>query len=378
MMSKLMQKIRTTYTKNKRLLAILGSIVFLIVFFLYNNQNNEQEQQIGNATPTPATKIIDNSQTVPVTGNDTEAYFINQIVSNLTPVTGYSWKADKLLYSTPKGIYEAGTNKIVVQQTISNIYWANNFNALIKNAGVWYKLNFDNKSLDNLSLVLNTPIINDIGDKILDYQDKELRLYSLISSQVKSKTFEESIENVFFVNTTNEVIVSTIASGITRIYKLDENLTITNSRVFTKDYRLSAVSPDGKTLALTFNNELVLGGFDKNSSIDTFLIGSALAAQFRNNNELVVIEKYKDKLRRTLDNVYLTNVSANRFKITDSKPMINRIDTSLTIAFNGSSAVATFIENKAKIWIVSLKTNAFPTYSLEGELVFSSIEPKGI
>ncbi len=377
-MSKLMQKIRTTYTKNKRLLAILGSIVFLIVFFLYNNQNNEQEQQIGNATPTPATKIIDNSQTVPVTGNDTEAYFINQIVSNLTPVTGYSWKADKLLYSTPKGIYEAGTNKIVVQQTISNIYWANNFNALIKNAGVWYKLNFDNKSLDNLSLVLNTPIINDIGDKILDYQDKELRLYSLISSQVKSKTFEESIENVFFVNTTNEVIVSTIASGITRIYKLDENLTITNSRVFTKDYRLSAVSPDGKTLALTFNNELVLGGFDKNSSIDTFLIGSALAAQFRNNNELVVIEKYKDKLRRTLDNVYLTNVSANRFKITDSKPMINRIDTSLTIAFNGSSAVATFIENKAKIWIVSLKTNAFPTYSLEGELVFSSIEPKGI
>ena len=81
-MSKLMQKIRTTYTKNKRLLAILGSIVFLIVFFLYNNQNNEQEQQIGNATPTPATKIIDNSQTVPVTGNDTEAYFINQIVSN--------------------------------------------------------------------------------------------------------------------------------------------------------------------------------------------------------------------------------------------------------------------------------------------------------
>ena len=229
-----------------------------------------------------------------------------------------------------------------------------------------------------MSLVLNTPIINDIGDKILDYQDKELRLYSLISSQVKSKTFEESIENVFFVNTTNEVIVSTIASGITRIYKLDENLTITNSRVFTKDYRLSAVSPDGKTLALTFNNELVLGGFDKNSSIDTFLIGSALAAQFRNNNELVVIEKYKDKLRRTLDNVYLTNVSANRFKITDSKPMINRIDTSLTIAFNGSSAVATFIENKAKIWIVSLKTNAFPTYSLEGELVFSSIEPKGI
>jgi len=41
-----------------------------------------------------------------------------------------------------------------------------------------------------------------------------------------------------------------------------------------------------------------------------------------------------------------------------------------------SNRILTIAENKGKIWILSLFPNLIPTYSTDGEIVFSDLKPK--
>ena len=125
-------------------------------------------------------------------------------------------------------------------------------------------------------------------------------------------------------------------------------------------------------------NELTVSNFSGTIYKDLFLNKSELTAFFRNNESFVVIEKYRDSLGRVLDNIYLSNILVKRFKISDSKPIINRINHDIPLMKNNFGTIVSFAENKGKIWMISLKPNLYPTYSTNGELVFSSLKPKGI
>ena len=124
------------------------------------------------------------------------------------------------------------------------------------------------------------------------------------------------------------------------------------------------------------NNNITVSNFDTIVGSDIFLNKSNLSVGFRNNTEFVVVEKYKDSLGRILDNIYISNIANKRFKISDSRPLINRINRDLPIIFNTNGNIATFGENKGKTWILSLKPNLYPTYSTTGDLIFSNIKPE--
>ena len=359
-------------SNKKKIFIILVVLVLLFFYFVFANKKT-QNTFIPVATPTTSPSITTVSQNDLI--QEGQAYFMNQIVTNYKPVTGFSWKGNKVIYSTKDGIYEGGTNNVVVDKKIDDIRWTNSFNALVKTDNKWGRLNYSTKALEEIPAVLNNPKTSEAGNLIADINKITLTVYNSQNFTSKELKFREPVINVFFVKKTNEIIVQTNFAAKTYLYKTDESLNITKSYETGDDYILSSVSFDGNLASLTLKNKLIVTDFESIKSETIFLGGSTINASFRNSNEIIVVEKYKDNLGRILDNVYVTNSSGKKTKISDSNQLIKRINTSLDVSFNEDKYLATFVENEGRIWILALRPNLFPTYSTEGELVYSNIKP---
>lgn len=385
MIQKIKQKLILVYLSKRKLFNIAGAslfIVLLIVFISLQNQKKKSSQQtnlfpqpapeeaeIGKGLPTPSTK--------PFTPNPDETFFINQIITNLTPVTGYSWKENKLVYSTPDGIYEAGDNNPILEQGIENISWANSFNAILKSGGSWKKFDYLNKKTEEIPYLLNDPVINTKGEKILDRQNNIAKLFDLTKNTNKETSFEEPVDKMFFIEDGDGFVISTTSNNKTHVYKYNEGFIQERSVVFEGNFEMSSISPNGDSFLLTIGNELKVANFSGSISNNVFTKGSALSTGYVDNTKIVIVERYKDSLGRSLENIYLSNLQGNKFKISDSKPMKNRINMDIPIAFSKGGGVASFAENNGKMWILALSPNVFPTYSTEGSLVFSKMDSKG-
>ena len=162
-------KIKDFYFKHKRLIIILALITSVIVYMLIANARKQKGAgpiEISEESPAPE---VTSAGTNYFTGSSTRAYFINQIVTNIPPVTGYSWSGDLLIYSTKDGVFEAGTNNQILIKNIQDIVWSDNFNGLIKSEGKWEKFDYKNKNTIDPGLDLISPIINSRGNLIADY-----------------------------------------------------------------------------------------------------------------------------------------------------------------------------------------------------------------
>lgn len=379
------QKIISIYISRRKFFNIVGISLLVVLLITFNVlQNKGKKEEIKSTFPPKPTPSNGERKTnppapsgIPFTLNPNESYFINQIITNKIPVTGYSWKGNKLMYSTPTGIYEAGTNNPTLEQNIESISWANSFNAILKSGGSWKKYDFFNKKTEELPYTLNNPRINTKGEMILDHQKNIVKLFDLKNNTDRGVSFEEPVDKMFFIGDTNSFVVSTTYGNKTHIYKYNEGLTREQSVGYEKKYHLSSISPSGDSFALTFGNELIIANFSGSISNNIFPNKSDLFTGYKNNSEIVIIERYKDSLNRTLENIYLSNLSGQKFKISDSRPIKNRININIPIAFNKIGGVTAFAENNGKIWILALTPNVFPTYSTGGELVFSKMESKG-
>jgi hypothetical protein len=310
-----------------------------------------------------------------LTFNEDESYYLNQIVTNEGIVTGFSWNGNKNIYSTKNGIFESGTNQIVINNKIDDIRWSDSFNAVVKSNNTWKILDYKNKKLIDIPVDLQNPIIDNQGKRIADFVKNSVFIYNTDDFKFKEVKFEEPVKKVFFASSNEDFVVSTNFATKSYIYSIDSNFTISKKFDSNNDYTLSSISLDGKLLALVIKNKLSISDFNTFLLNDNYLDKSSLNVGFRSNTEFVVVEKYKDNIDRILDNIYISNVSGKRFKLSDSRPLINRINTDMPIVFNDNKSIATFGENKGKTWILSLKSNLYPTYSNTGDLVFSNIKP---
>ncbi|MFH1863785.1 MAG: hypothetical protein ABIJ85_02675 [bacterium] len=373
MIQKIKQKLISVYLSKRKLFNVIGILLFAGLLIIFGSRHNQKKAEPLQASPLP--RLTPSAK--PFTANPNEDYFINQIITNLTPVTGYSWKGNKLVYSTPNGIYEAGTNNPVLEQNIESIVWANSFNAILKSGGSWKKFDYLNKKTEELPYPLNDPVINSKGEKILDRQRNIVKLFDLIKNTNKEASFEELVDRIFFIEDISGFIVSTTSNNKTHVYKYNEGFTREQSVVLEGNFELSSISPNGDSFLLTFGNELKVANFSGSISNNVFAKGSGLSTGYVDGNKIVIIERYKDSLNRSLENIYLSNLQGNKFKISDSKPMKNRINMDIPIAFSKGGGVVSFAENNGKIWILALTPNMFPTYSTRGDLVFSKIDSKG-
>lgn len=377
MLNKLKNKIKIFFSSKKRTAVFLFVLsVFILILVIYTQRNKEE---VVLPVPTPTETFIPqsaDSSTLPYTFNANESYYINQIVTNTKPVTGFSWSGNKLVYSTPTGIFKAGTNEVVVTAGIEKIIWGESFNALVKTNGFWSKLNTTNKSLDRVNLNLVSPKINVSGNKIIDFQKNIATVYDIDSGSDRSVTFGESVDNAFFIPLSQGSVVSTAFGTKTHVYKLTEAMEIETSVELNGKYHLASVSKDGKNFVLISDNNLYVADFSGITATSTFKKDSILSAFFTSNASVIVIEKYRDSIGRILDNIYLEMLDGSNFIVSDSKPMVGRINQGVPMATNTGGSVVAFAENDGKTWILALKPNLYPTYSESGELVFSTIKPE--
>lgn len=367
--------------KNKKGLLIAFTLLSLgcVIAIIFLVKDNKTESEVNNSpSPNPTFSITSTgASSIPFTYNPNEAYFLNQIVTNLTPVTGYSWKNDSLLYSTSGGIYEGGTNNLLIQQPISKIFWNSSFNAVLNSNGKWFIFDFATKSLKEIGSRFTSPKISNTGDRILDFSQKNLFVLDTANNKTNNAPFSENITGAFFVDSTKEIVVSTLKDNVTSIHKLDGNLKETQILNTQNNYVLSSASPDGNSFVITLGNETLVSSFSSTILKHKFSEKSKISTKYRGSNEIIAIEKYVDSLGRTLDNIYILSTNNNIFKISDSRAIVGRINTGVEMAFNTNATVLSFAENKGRIWILALKPNLIPTYSTSGELVFSIISPKG-
>lgn len=366
--------------KHKKLMYIFAFIFLMIVLFLSKKNNNKQDPET-NQESTKTNEVNIESQKIDfekeIFNSETEAYYFNAIVTNKIPVTGFSWLKDKIAYSTPQGIYEGGTNNIIFEGTINESKWSNNFNALIKYQGSWNKLNYKNKSLEKIDMNLTSPSISNDGNYILDYSNNTLSVFNItdLKNKYKEVKLREPITKAFFSDDSKRIIVSTNFGKITYLYRFDLEL---NGEFFYEtdnDYILTGIDSIGDNCLLSLKNELYVSDFKELKLVSTFKDNAEIYADFI-RKDILIVEKYKDNLGRELDDVYLSK-NNNTYKIADSKQIVNRLNTSINFIFNESKTVVSFIENKNKIWILSLNKNLFPTYTINGDLVFSDLIPRG-
>lgn len=356
------------------------SILIIILFTLFFSKGKRNNNISKISTPNPSTSTVktfqEEGQNKYLTRKKDESFYINQIITNNDIVTGFSWKGDKNIYSTKNGIFEAGTNNPIILTSINEVKWSNSFKALVKVNGSWKIFDYNNKTLIDISVNLTNPVIDNYSKRIADFVGNKAFIYNTDNFSFKEIKFDEPIQKIFFVDNSDSIIVSTNYAAKSYIYDINKEFTISKKFGSDDDYKLTSVSTDGKLFALILNNKMIISDFDKILISDTFLDKSILNVGFRNSKDFVIIEKYKDSLGRVLDNIYMSNISNKRFKISDSKALINRINLEIPMIFNGSRVIVTFGENKGKTWILSLEPNLYPTYSENGELVFSNIKPE--
>lgn len=378
MINNLKLKIVTIYNSKRNFFNIIILFFLVILIFVIFSQKRVE--------PNPTNNVINNTpSSIPIqsstdkdkylTFNDKESFYINQIITNNDIVTGFSWLSDKNIYSTTNGIFEAGTNEVIVKSKISDIQWADNFNAVVRNDNKWKIFNYKDKSLIEIPVILNNPSISNNGDKIVDFNKNNLNVYYNSDFTPREIKFEEPIQKLFMTTDSDNIVVLTNYATKSYVYFLDKDLKITKKLETGDDYKLASISPDGNILALVLDNNLRISDFNNLIVSDVYLEKSELSVGFRTNSEFVVIEKYKDNLGRILDNIYISNLTGKRFRISDSKQIINRINLEIPMKFNSNRTIVTFGENKGKTWILTLIPNIFPTYSTTGELVFSKIKP---
>src|SRR3989338_5446594 len=88
-----------------------------------------------NAASSPA-----NPQKNRLTKIDKGVFFINRI-DTLSPVTGYSWNKQGLVYSTDKGIFFASENTALISLPINTISWSHNGSSVFQSSSGWYHFN---------------------------------------------------------------------------------------------------------------------------------------------------------------------------------------------------------------------------------------------
>lgn len=373
MIQKIKQKLISVYLSKRKLFNVVGMLLFAGLLIIFGSRHNQKKAEPPQASPlprpTPSTK--------PFTPNPNEDFFINQIITSLTPVTGYSWKGNKLVYSTPNGIYEAGTNNPVLEQNLETVVWANSFNAVLKSGGSWKKFDYLNKKTEELPYSLNNPVINAKEEKILDHQNNIVKLFDLKENTNKEAAFEEPVDKTFFLEDVGGFIVSTTGNNKTHVYKYNEGFTLEQSVAFEGKLNLSSMSPSGDSFILISGKDLIIANFSGIISNNVFSNASRLSPGYVNSNKIVVIERHKDSLGRSLENIYLSDLQGNKYKISDSRPIKNRINMDIQTAFSQGGGAASFAENNGKIWILALSPNVFPTYSTKGSLVFTKMDSKG-
>jgi len=323
--------------------------------------------------PLDDTDTTDPDSTVPLDPSPSPAYYLNKILS-LENVTGYSWQSQSLIYSTPTGIFLAGSNQSLLEASIDFITWSANGQAVYQSNGQWFHFKTPSSSPSPVSFTGLQPLISPSGQYLATLNNSNIVVLNLDSLTPTTITLDYQPQTLKWSITSTHLAVA----GTDQISLLTPQGDTLTSISQSPSHQLLAISPTGDQLILADSDQLQLVHFNDpdNPTTISFDPDSDLLAHWLNQGLLVIETTAPDGLGRRADGLWQISSDDQKTLLTTSLPIPNKLNNNITLYPNPDQTIIPLVENQKTLWMISLKPNQFPSYTAKG-LFFLPITPYG-
>lgn len=296
-------------------------------------------------------------------------YFINRI-NTLSPVTGYSWNQDKLFYSTPKGIYDAGNNQPLLLSEIAYITWSASGTAVYQSNNQWFSFSALTEKSQLLDIKVEHPKISPDGELLASVDKTVLTILNINSGTIKNTDIKETIDNIQWSLGSNFLAINHKINAESRALIINIQGKNLVSLPIKGGGKALAVSPDEKYVALEKNNMLIIAEINEPQSTKQsfdFQKLSALTAAWIDETQIIVIETTPpNAIGRKTDNIWRIEVTGNKKLIANSNPIPQKLDINHLMITDSNKKILPLVEKRGSLWILGLIPEGLPIYSATG------------
>jgi hypothetical protein len=303
---------------------------------------------------------------------------MNKIIESYPPINGFSWTAnDKIVYSSPQGIYILGDNEPLISGNIQFISWSDNGTALYQSDNRWYlfAIGAEGKT-KTYTRTFKNPLISPDGSYVADFTENTLELIKTTSNESQKHKFDSKIDSLVWSGNSEKVIVSLITPQQNSLIILDTNLSRISQSNFKPESVLLSLSANGDWIALKDSNSLLVYSpkNDKDITID-LNPNSSIVTKWLSNYDFILLETFNDESGFQEDHFYKLSVSGGKEYLANSFPIVNRVNNNLAPTINIHKDTILFLENEGGFWLLSLLSEQLPTYTTGG-LLYSPLPDK--
>jgi len=365
-------------TRYQKAFLIVAIIFIISTIFLYLFSGPREAPGPTEATPTPTSVRTPSAAPKPITERSKKSYLMNKIISSKPPINGFSWTdKDKIVYSSPQGIFAAGNNEPLISDGIQFISWSDNGTALYQSDSKWYLFSIGAEGkTKTFTRSFNNPLISPDGSYVADFTQNTLELIKTTSNESQKHEFDSKINSLAWSGNSEKIIVSLITPQKNSLITLDTNLSRITQSNFNPESVLLSLSANGNWIALKDNNALLVYN-PKNDKETTIELNpnSSIITKWLSNYDFILLETFNDESGFQEDHFYRLGVSGSKEYLANSFPIVNRINNKLSPAINIRKDTILFLENEGGFWLLSLLSEKLPTYTTGG-LLYSPLPGK--
>ena len=306
------------------------------------------------------------------------SYLMNKIIESYPPINGFSWTdKEKIVYSSPQGIFTLGDNGPLISDEIQFISWSDNGTALYRSDNRWYLFTIGAEGkTKTYTRSFNSPTINPDGTYVVDYNENTLEIVKTTSNESQKHEFDSIISSVAWSGNSEKIIVSLITPQQNSLIILDTNLSKISQSNFKPESVLLSLSANGDWIAIKDNNTLLVYNPKGDKEIKTDLNpNSSIVTKWLSNYDFILLETFNDTSGFQEDRFYRIGTHGGKEYLANSFPVVNRVNNSIGVAINIHKDTILFLENEGGFWLLSLLSEQLPTYT-KGGLLYSPLPDK--
>lgn len=290
-------------------------------------------------------------------------YLLNKI-DNISQTINYAWYQQILVYAKEDGIYEAGSNRKLLNAAISFITFSDHGHAIYVSRGEKYYYHYGSTNPTIISSPGEFPRINPSGDMYLAIvSSNEIVATDINNPDYKTISFDTDITYLGWINSDHVLASTDLGKKVTI---LDRSLKVVSKIETSQESNILGISPNLDVYAYSIEGSVILRNIETNTRSEIkFGENSILTGNWVGNNELIIIETFHDSVGRIRNNFWKMDKSGSRIFLSDSNPILRKIDTNYLIKSDGNNSVITLVENSGNLWLISLipDTQAYLTPS---------------
>lgn len=339
-------------------------LIFIVAGFLVKREDLRVEEE----------KIpdIQRESLIPSSYRPAVERFIIQRTISLPTTLDYSWDEEKLIYATENGVFEAGTNKNIID---SKITYAN-FNSIgngIYNTGVsWNTYDPTTNTSSSIQMKGKSPVINKVGDYVVSSEESIIFITNTKTGESYSVKLNSPPSKYSWAYDVNQIAISTKSNEEETITVYDTDLEELKKTTLPLDSQFIDISSDASTIAYKSNDSLNL--INTRSGKNVFQIGtlknSVVAGNWIDKTNFILIETIENQIGVPRSSITKVATDGTIKFLTTDDPMVNKIDTSIYMKPNRAGNVIPLAGDTSNFWILSLIPNQVADYRSRGVIFY--------